>query len=105
MTRAKTILLVGCLTLLLLTGATGATAGPPQRPTPAPPAAGGYYYTVHWGDTLSGIALMAYGNANMWGGIASANGIGWPNRIYAGSTLWIPVMGTPGYGGGGGHWY
>lgn len=45
------------------------------------------YYTVRWGDTLSGIA--AWYGVNAWS-IARANRIYNLNRIYAGQTLCIP---------------
>jgi LysM repeat protein len=45
------------------------------------------YYTVRWGDTLSGIA--AWYGINAWS-IARANRIYNLNRIYAGQTLCIP---------------
>lgn len=64
------------------------------------PAAQGVlsYYTVQPGDTLSGIALSCYGNANLWGAIydANANIIANPNLIYPNQRLTIPV--APPYG-------
>ena len=55
------------------------------------PAGGGYpgsfYYTVQWGDTLSGIAWR-FGRS-VWA-IANANGIWNTNLIYAGQRLLIP---------------
>jgi len=52
-----------------------------------PPPGGGVWYTVRWGDTLSGIAWR-YGRTT-WA-IAQANGIANPNWIYAGQRLYIP---------------
>jgi LysM repeat protein len=59
---------------------------------PAPPVAHGGYgksgvYCVHYGDTLSGIA-MRYG-VSAWS-IAQANGLANPNCIQAGMCLTIP---------------
>jgi LysM repeat protein len=62
----------------------------PGHPGPGHPGPGhpshGFYYTVRWGDTLSGIAWR-FGR-NVWT-IASDNGIYNPNCIYAGQRLWI----------------
>ncbi len=51
------------------------------------PHRGGFYYTVRWGDTLSGIAWRF--GVNMWS-IVHANRIANPNCIYAGQRLYIP---------------
>jgi lysozyme len=51
-----------------------------------PPPSYGFWYTVRYGDTLSGIAWR-FGR-NMWT-IANDNGIRNPNWIYAGQRLWI----------------
>ena len=51
------------------------------------PPAGGFWYTVHYGDTLSGLAWR-FGRST-WA-IANANGITNPNWIYAGRKLYIP---------------
>ena len=56
-------------------------------PGAAPSPGGGFWYTVHYGDTLSGLAWR-FGR-NMWT-IANANGITNPNWIYAGRKLYIP---------------
>jgi putative chitinase len=48
---------------------------------------GGFWYKVHWGDTLSGIAWR-FGRST-WA-IAHANGLHNPNCIYAGQKLYIP---------------
>ena len=53
---------------------------------------GGYWYQVHWGDTLSSIAR--YTGVSTWA-IAQANGLANPNCIYAGQRLWIPVQTPP----------
>lgn len=49
-------------------------------------------YTVRAGDTLSGIALFAYGNAALWPQIYEANrgSIANPSLIYPGQVLTIP---------------
>jgi LysM repeat protein len=51
------------------------------------PSPGGFWYTVRYGDTLSGLAWR-FGR-NQWT-IAHANGIRNPNWIYAGQRLYIP---------------
>jgi LysM repeat protein len=61
---------------------------PSPHPGPYyPPHHTGFYYTVRWGDTLSGIAWRH--RVNMWS-IVHANGIANPNIIYAGQRLYIP---------------
>lgn len=50
-------------------------------------------YVVQSGDTLSGLALKFYGNANDYPAIAHANHIGPPYTIYIGQTLTIPALG------------
>lgn len=54
---------------------------------PPPPPQCGYWYTVHWGDTMNSISYRT--GVNVWS-IAQANGIYNLNRIYAGQALWIP---------------
>ena len=51
------------------------------------------YYVVKSGDTLSGIAKEAYGNANAFMKIFDANKpmLSDPNKIYPGQTLRIPA--------------
>ena len=98
MTKLRTAFLVGGVLLLLLVGSPGtSTARTLTRVTPS----GGYYYTVHYGDTLSGIATWTYGSASAWGCIARANGLANGNYIWAGQTLWLPpdCMSSPGTGG------
>ena len=61
----------------------------PARPQAAQGAIS--QYTVQSGDTLSGIAYYAYGNANWWGIYqANAGQIYDPNLIYPGQVLAIP---------------
>jgi nucleoid-associated protein YgaU len=61
----------------------------PARPQAAQGAIS--QYTVQSGDTLSGIAAYAYGNANWWGIYqANAGQIHDPNLIYPGQVLAIP---------------
>lgn len=55
-----------------------------DKPTP------GHNYVIKHGDTLSQIALDAYGNANEYPKIAAANHIANPNLIYAGTVIHIP---------------
>jgi len=63
----------------------------------AAPAPGGcFYYTVHWGDSLSIIAAR-YGD-NVWA-LASRNGIANPNYVRAGQVLYV-CGGHPGPGPG-----
>jgi len=59
----------------------------PCAPPPPPPPSCGYWYTVHWGDTLNSIAWRT--GISAWV-IAQANGIYNLNYIYAGQALWIP---------------
>jgi lysozyme len=102
--RNSVVFLVLVLMLLL--------AVPAKEASAAPAASGcrNTYYTVRYGDTLSGIAARYH--VNMWE-LARANGIHNPNRIYAGQTLVIPgnccqknCCNTCGGGQyGGGHWY
>jgi hypothetical protein len=58
---------------------------------------GGFWYTVRWGDSLSGIGWR-YG-VSSWS-ICSANGLGNCNFIYAGQSLLIPSGGGGGSGWG-----
>ena len=58
-----------------------------QAPPPPPPPSCGYWYTVHWGDTLNSIAWRS--GVSPWA-IAQANGLYNLNYIYAGQALWIP---------------
>jgi lysozyme len=63
---------------------------PGQRlviPDAAGTRSGGFWYTVRYGDTLSGLAWRH--GRSVWS-IANANGIGNPNRIYAGQRIYIP---------------
>ena len=53
----------------------------------APPAHEGYWYEVHYGDTLS---TIAYAHGVKVGQLMRSNGLTNPNFIYAGQNLWIP---------------
>jgi len=59
----------------------------PGGNVPAPAPSGGFWYTVNYGDTLSGIAWR-YGTT-IWA-ILSANNLSSANRILVGQKLWIP---------------
>lgn len=74
----------------------GHGSGPAPIPIPEQPRPGNVYRVVS-GDTLSGIALKLYGDANRWTDIQAANGLANPNRIYPGQELLIPGYfgGTP----------
>jgi hypothetical protein len=60
------------------------------------PYAGFQAHTVVAGDTLSGIAQSAYGNANLWPRLFTANRdtISDPDVIQIGQTLRIPLPGA-----------
>jgi LysM repeat protein len=62
---------------------------PPPPPPPSQPSCG-IYYTVQWGDTLSGIAARY--RVSVYA-IMQANNIPNPNYIYAGMILYIPCAG------------
>ena len=66
---------------------------PTALAAPAPQSAQcGYWYQVHWGDTLSSISR--YTGVSTWT-IAQANGLANPHYIYAGQWLWIPCQTPP----------
>jgi N-acetylmuramoyl-L-alanine amidase len=44
-------------------------------------------YTVKAGDSLAGIALKLYGDANKWRELADLNGIADPSKIKVGQVL------------------
>jgi nucleoid-associated protein YgaU len=50
----------------------------------------GNEYTVQDGESLSDIALKAYGDSNMWTRIVQANNLQNPNSVSAGTKLKIP---------------
>ncbi|MEW5847679.1 MAG: LysM peptidoglycan-binding domain-containing protein [Myxococcota bacterium] len=66
------------------------TQAPPTKPPPPKP---GQTYQVQKGDTLSGIAKKAYGDASRWKEIAEANPrkVGPNALIKAGDTIKIPA--------------
>lgn len=70
----------------------GATIGSGLRGTPTAPKeiTGPRTYTVKAGDTLSGIALKMYGDANRYIDIARANNIRNVDLIHPGQVLIIP---------------
>ena len=64
----------------------------PQADAESELSSSGFYYTVQWGDSLSGIAVR-YGTTVYT--ISQANNIVNPNLIYAGQVLWIPTAYSP----------
>jgi nucleoid-associated protein YgaU len=72
-----------------------ASPSPLPSPSPSPPPAG-QTYTVRSGDTLSSIAQMLYGDANLWRPIFEANRdlLPSPESLQAGQTLRIPPRPT-----------
>ncbi len=50
------------------------------------------HHVVRRGDTLSGIAAMAYGDPGEWRAIARANGIGDPRVLAPGVDLVVPRL-------------
>lgn len=60
--------------------------GPVPPPNPGPPAWCGQFYTVQFGDTLSGIARRCGTSVHT---LMNLNGIWNPNRIWAGQVLRI----------------
>lgn len=66
----------------------------PATVSAAPARQGGFWHRVHYGETVFSIARW-YGISPY--AIASANGLGNWNLIFAGQSLWIPWGGwTPG---------
>ncbi len=80
--RISLALVVVLVMQLVLAASVSASA-----PTEKPAAGGGRWHLVRWGETLYSIGRM-YG-VSYWA-IAQANGITNPNRIYAGTWLYIP---------------
>jgi LysM repeat protein len=80
----------------LLTGWVGPVPQPVPAPGPAPaqpaPIAPPRTYTVQPGDTLGGIARIAYGSAAKYPLIAEANNITDPRRLWVGQVLVIPPL-------------
>jgi hypothetical protein len=82
----KVILIAGLILLLqLVFWAASAEAAPPE--------AGGFWYKVHYGETLSSIGWR-YGVSPY--AICRANMLRNCNYIWAGQRLWIPHWDTPG---------
>lgn len=59
-------------------------------PTAPPRTSATRRYTVRAGDTLWAIAERHYGDGNLWGRIADANGVRDPRRLAIGAVLTIP---------------
>jgi len=78
----KKLVLIAVLVMLVFAMAAPAASA-------APPAAGGYWYRVNYGDTLYGISWYTGVPVSS---IANANGISNINWIYAGQYLWIPTV-------------
>ncbi len=85
--RQYKVIIVLLLAFVLLSGISATTqAAPTQQVT-------GFYHTVRYGDTLSGIARL-YGTTMQ--AIMAANPQIWnPNLIFAGTVLFIPQGQTP----------
>lgn len=56
-------------------------------------AGGEQKYTLQAGDSLSKVSKHFYGSVNHYNEIAKANGISDPDKVPAGKTLTIPVIG------------
>lgn len=80
----KMLLIVSLALILLLLGASTASA--------EPPASGGFWHRVCYGETLSSIGYR-YG-VNPYA-ICNANRLYNCNYIRAGQRLWIPARATP----------
>jgi LysM repeat protein len=91
--RRKVLLIVGLVLLLQVLWVPAISAAPPAPGYGPGWGGGGFWYTVRWGDSLSGIGWR-YG-VSPWS-ICSANGLANCNYIYAGQSLWIPGGGGPG---------
>ena len=65
----------------------------------APPSGGGFWHTVHYGESLSTIGRRYSVNPYT---ICTSNGLYNCNFIYSGQRLWIPGQSQPGYPGHGG---
>lgn len=61
-----------------------------QRIGPEYPGRSSGSYVVQEGDSLQGIALAVWGNANLWYLIADANGLGGDADLVAGMNLTLP---------------
>ena len=76
---------------------TGAGAGGGTAQAASPP--GGGFYTIQYGQTLSGIAASTYGDASLWPGIYCYNrsrGLitTGPSNILAGTRIVLPSAAT-----------
>lgn len=57
---------------------------------PAAGRGGGVWYRIKWGDTLWDLSYSFYRTPWLYGFIADANEIGDPDKIYAGTDIFIP---------------
>ncbi len=71
-------------------GAAGSTVTAAFLDTPRDDELGGVWYWVRWGDTLWSLSASFYRNPWLYGEIAAENRITNPDRIYAGSRIYIP---------------
>ncbi|UVE17582.1 peptidoglycan-binding protein LysM [Pseudomonas sp. LS44] len=78
--------------ILLALGNVAGVSEVEDRITVAAPAPAARFVTVKKGDTLSAIAKVEYGNANLYNKIFEANKpmLGHPDKIYPGQVLRIP---------------
>ncbi|AYC34710.1 peptidoglycan-binding protein LysM [Pseudomonas cavernae] len=78
--------------ILLALGNVAGVSEVEDRITVAAPAPAARFVTVQKGDTLSAIAKVEYGNANLYNKIFEANKpmLGHPDKIYPGQVLRIP---------------
>jgi hypothetical protein len=84
--RKNILLIIGVVLLLQLAWVPVSAAAPLE----CGGSGGGFWHTVRWGETLSGIGWQ-YGVSPY--SICAANGLGNCNYIYAGQRLWIPSGG------------
>ena len=84
MRRLKWIILIAIVLSFVLVPAASAA--------PATHYGCGYWYPVHWGETLYSISRVIGVSTQA---IMQANGLSNPNYVQAGSSLWIPCSAPP----------